>query len=469
MVAVADGLRFNVIAEPTEIDTRSWAYVSQNGTADQVLDYLKTGNLQRIDLALIAFRMKDQGFFQQAIDTLHHRLAYNDVLWSYGLKHDDRAAINQYLQHADNFLAQCGPWLECELVNIRPVARHWYQHREYWPLVNARVHQLGPERRILNDAIWNQYHQLLAILARHPRLDDEARLAMTGYYLLQDRVAEALGQFERVNVENTASRLQADYLAAYLAMYESQPERAAEIASPYQQYPVQRWRELFAAVLAQVNEIRGGETEVVNPDDQTQLQTAAAARTPEFEFVVEGPAVRLDYQNLDEITVNYYLMDVELLFSRNPFVQRQEEGFAMIRPNATQTIALPGDALQFEFPLPDEFRTRNVLVEISGAGQTRSQASYANSMNVRLIQQYGQLQVTATATQKPLPQMYVKVYARQPDGSVHFYKDGYTDLRGRFDYASLSNQNLDNVDQFAILVINDQYGAVVREADVPGE
>ena len=38
----------------------------------------------------------------------------------------------------------------------------------------------------------------------------------------------------------------------------------------------------------------------------------------------------------------------------------------------------------------------------------------------------------------PLPRAYVKVYAKYPDGSIRFYKDGYTDSRGRFDYASLS-------------------------------
>ena len=33
---------------------------------------------------------------------------------------------------------------------------------------------------------------------------------------------------------------------------------------------------------------------------------------------------------------------------------------------------------------------------------------------------------------------YVKVYGRAQDGSVKFFKDGYTDLRGKFDYVSLN-------------------------------
>ena len=63
--------------------------------------------------------------------------------------------------------------------------------------------------------------------------------------------------------------------------------------------------------------------------------------------------------------------------------------------------------------------------------------------------------------------MYVKVYAQMKDGRVRFYKDGYTDLRGRFDYASLNTNELDFVDKFALLVLSEEHGAVVREAAPP--
>ena len=53
------------------------------------------------------------------------------------------------------------------------------------------------------------------------------------------------------------------------------------------------------------------------------------------------------------------------------------------------------------------------------------------------------------------------------NGSVRFYKDGYTDLRGRFDYGSLSTGGIDQVRKFSILVMSDTHGALVREADPP--
>jgi hypothetical protein len=62
--------------------------------------------------------------------------------------------------------------------------------------------------------------------------------------------------------------------------------------------------------------------------------------------------------------------------------------------------------------------------------------------------------------------VYVKVFADH-DGTPAFYRDGYTDLRGKFDYASLSTGDLDNTRRFSILVMSDDHGAVVKEAKPP--
>ena len=48
-----------------------------------------------------------------------------------------------------------------------------------------------------------------------------------------------------------------------------------------------------------------------------------------------------------------------------------------------------------------------------------------------------------------------------------FYKDGYTDLRGRFDHATLSTDDLDRVERFALLVVSGDAGATVIEAPPP--
>jgi hypothetical protein len=46
-------------------------------------------------------------------------------------------------------------------------------------------------------------------------------------------------------------------------------------------------------------------------------------------------------------------------------------------------------------------------------------------------------------------------------------KDGYTDLRGKFDYASVSTSDADTAEKFSILVLHPEKGVAIREAQVP--
>jgi hypothetical protein len=467
LVAHAAPVTLKSVAKLSRIDKASWEYLSQFGTSEDVLKYLEQANLHRTNLDKIAFRVQDKAFFGTVTGLLAQRHAYSDTLWSYSLKHNAPAVAREYLQHADGFVGQCGAFIDSPLLTIDPVARRAYQHLDYRPLVNARAHQLGLRRQIVNDRFHAQYHQLLKILSYRADLDDAELMAVTYYLLLQDRIDEALGTFGRVHAEQLATRLQYDYFASYLAMVRQQPQQAREIAAKYAQYPVDRWRDLFTAMLAQLGEIAGQDTKVVDKESRTEVQTKLAATEASFDFQVEAKKVTLNYQNLKQVQVNYYLMDIELLFSRNPFVQQYSGQFSNIRPNLTQTVELPPKQAALTFDLPKQLHSSNVLVEITGVGQTKSRAYYANALAVQVVENYGQIQVKHSETGKPLAKVYVKVYAQMQDGTVKFYKDGYTDLRGRFDYTSLSTNELDFAKKFSLLVLSDEHGAVVREASPP--
>ena len=451
---------FNVVKQLTKIDKQSWDYISQYGSEGDVLNFLKIENILRVNLDRIAWRVQDKAFFEKVIPLLAARHVYNNTLWSYGVKHDDVPAIRQFLQFANQFVSECGAWLDSPLLTIDPIVRHSYEQMDYRPLVNARVGQLGRKREILNDRFLAQYQHLLTILSYRPQLDNSERMAVIYYLLLQDRVEESLEFFSRVDPAQLATHLQYDYFAAYLDFYKAEPNLARQIAAKYAGYPVDRWREAFANIVNQADEIGKQSVKVADKEDRTQVQTAQAASTPSFDFTVEAKQVKINYQNLKSVRVNYYQMDIELLFSRNPFVQGEAKQFSNILPNQTETIKLPAGATNFEFPLPAKLLNSNVLVEIVGAGQTRSQAYYSNALRVKVVENYGQLWVTHDKDSAPLPKVYVKVYARMKNGEVKYYKDGYTDLRGCFDYTSLNTNELDFVDKFSILVLSDEHGAL---------
>ena len=290
---------------------------------------------------------------------------------------------------------------------------------------------------------------------------------MTYYLFLQDRIEEALATFAKVNRDNITEKMQYDYCAAYAKFFSDEPEAARQIAEKYADHPVDRWRNTFAVIVGQLNEASGKNAAAIDPENREQQQGQLAATEPSLDFTVEAKKINLSYRNLETVQINFYEMDVELLFSRNPFVQQAGGNFASIRPNRSLIVELKKDDAIHVLDLPDDLQNSNVLVEVVGGGQAKTQPYFSNSLSVQVIENYGQVVVTHNQTKKPVSKAYVKVYAQMASGEVKFYKDGYTDLRGRFDYASISTNDLDVAAKFSILVLSEEFGAIVREASPP--
>jgi hypothetical protein len=469
LVAFAEASTLRVVPEPSEVDRTSWQYVSQNGTDEQVLAYLDAANLQRTDLEKIAWRMRDRTLFEQVIGRLRERHVYSDVLWSYGIRHQDAGVAREYLRHRNGFIAHCGTALQSPLLTIDPVERHAWQHIEYMPLFNARAHRIGKNHRIMNRHFGWQYAAFLRVLGARATLDDADWMSATYYLLLQDRVEDAMTCFARVRPERLPTHVQYDYMRAYLDFFSADHAIARGIAERYRDYPVLRWRSRFRDVLNHLDEAEGKVVTRGDEESRTERQTRLAAEEPALDLRVESRRITLAYRNLKSVEIRYYRMDVEFLFSTHPFVQQGAGSFAFIRPNGSETRNLPGDRSTVTFALPRAFLNANVLIEVQGAGITRRQAYFANALDVTWTERYGQLRVAHRESRRPLHTVYVKVFARMSDGRVRFYKDGYTDLRGRFDYASLSATDTPRVARYAILVLSDEHGAVIREVAPPAQ
>ena len=81
---------------------------------------------------------------------------------------------------------------------------------------------------------------------------------------------------------------------------------------------------------------------------------------------------------------------------------------------------------------------------------------------------FGRLKVTHSETGAPIPRAYVKVFYRTSEGDKgRFYKDGYTDLRGVYDYTAISTDELGKTQRFALLVVSDADGSAIKEASPP--
>ena len=499
VAGAAKPFTFKVVKQLSQVDKTSWDYISQSGTEAEVLAFLEKTNLARLDLEKVAWRARKSAEFFRKLTALfakHH--IWSEPVWRYAVQHNDTGALREWLRHQDDFLAQCGPWLDAKLISIDPIERRSYEHLEYSPLVNQRAHRIGAENKIPNPVFRGEYQHLLGILAHKPALDAIDQLSIVYYLFLQDRIEEALARLAAIKADALPTRLQLDYLRAYAALYEEQTQQARTIAAAYADYPVDRWRKLFAEVTTQLDEIEG-KAPARPPGDQPdreKQQAELAGSEPAFDFKVENRAIALTWKNLREVTINYYLMDPEFLFSASPFVTQDSGRFAIIKPTQTAKQTLPEGKDALDLPLPDAFAKANVLVEMLGAGQRKAQAYHANTLKLTLAENYGRLEARDQLANKAVAKAYVKVYARLRNGSVRYFKDGYTDLRGKFDYASLNSSQspapprplphgaqqggatgldyqmlapseLGEVERLAILLMSDTHGTLVREVAPP--
>ena len=466
LVGSAQPRALNVVATPSQVDTASWDHVSQNGTEDQVIEFLRHRSLAGVDLDRMAWRLKSKAFFERAVQMLRERHVYAPLTWSYALLHNVPAAAREFLRTQDNFVISCGSALTSPLLTIDPFERRIYEHLEYWPFVNARAHQLGRERAILNDKLRIQYSRFLDKVCHRPSPTQEDLLEAAYYLLLQDRVEEASEIVARGGPDGEVARLQRDYMTAYLGFTRNDLASSRGVAEKNAAHPVERWRRLFREVLSQLDEIEG-KTAPPKDADSPANQQALAATEPSLDVEIEGSEAVVRHRNLTECRVSYYLMDVELLFSRTPFLGESSGQFSLVRPNAVEVVKLDPSKDAARVPIPERFLARNVLVEVSAAGLRKAKTRFAGTLDAQIAEAFAQARVTNAASSRPSSGVYVKVYARRGDGSVKFYKDGYTDLRGRFDYGTLSTSDLDDVQRFALLFVSDDGAAVLREAAPP--
>jgi len=486
-IAIAvPSISLTVLDAPDSVDESSWTYVASWGTDDHVLAHLKNANLFKINLEAIAWRMANRKFFEACLAQLTDYGIYNPTLWAYSMKHNDTPRLREFLESNAEIVNRVGPLFQSEHMSVEPVDRLQFEHLDFRPLVVARMHQLGPKRVILNDGLAVQYERMMGILAHQKTIESEQRLALVCYMLLQNRIEEAISHFAKIDMTTLESKLQYDYFAAYLDMVQGKFDDADIRSQKYANSPNPRWRDWFGQVRSQVAErkaIQAGKTaDIAKTEDwktdpanrllsgnREQQNINESAGLPVLDLIQEGEKIVLRHRNLETIAVKYYLMDVELLFSRSPFAQQDGGRLSMIEPNGAEVMKVDksGSVKDVSLLIPPTLKNKNLVIEVSGGGLQKNLVLYANSLVVNHSPNMGRLQILTKSGLQPLEGAYVKVYAKDKTGAVKFYKDGYTDLRGQFDYTSLSTSDLDTTERFSLLVLHPEHGTSVRESEPP--
>ncbi len=111
-----------------------------------------------------------------------------------------------------------------------------------------------------------------------------------------------------------------------------------------------------------------------------------------------------------------------------------------------------------------------MVIEITSSdanGIKKMKTYFPTTIKTQLYENLGEIKVVDFEG-FPLPMSYVKVYGKKGSSPATFFKDGYTDLRGRFNYAELSGStDAASITKFAIFVICDSHGSLIKEARNP--
>jgi len=454
----------NVVAESSKRDTTSWRYVSQKATKGEVLEYLKTKNLTKVDLAKTGWRFIDGDFAKKATAVLEGRGVYCQALWLAGLSWKDafderriREALSR-LENRKRLASRLGPVFRSSLVEIEPEESDIFEHREYWPMINARTHAKGGAATIANSGLKMTYREFLDTLAAKGSLGAADRLLAAVYLVSQDRIPEAEELVGLVRAGDVETKMQLDYLKAYLAFSRGDVREGLSLAEKWAEgASTPLWRGRFREVVAQAKETLGGKDAAGGRGDQSAAAPSIALRAEAKDGVPEGVVVTA--RNLASCTLKAYPVDVEIGFSKDPFGQNGavSGGILGMKPAWTEEVAL-AEAKETRVALPKGLRRTNLVLVASGAdGRAEERLELTpGSLDVQVAREARQLRVRG-ADGRPLAGAYVKVYAKDASGrETKFHKDGYTDMRGAFDYESVSTDTEFRPAEFAVFVQGDE-------------
>jgi len=210
------------------------------------------------------------------------------------------------------------------------------------------------------------------------------------YLLMQERVTEAVAEFAKIrdpedlNDQRGDARMQYDYIKAYLDFFicgksgSLEFKDARAIVGKYVNYPVLHWRTLFKEIAEQLKEIDESykvkkeeekkQEKFDNFEDNEHDRKRKQVRMePQMDFVIDSQTktIIIDYINVERVKINYYLIDLEIMFSKTPFISSDTQDFSFVQPFLSEELALDSNSTTFKFPITEELATRNLIIEVA--------------------------------------------------------------------------------------------------------
>ena len=466
--------KITVLDQPREVNLETMANILSSGGVKDILEFLKRKNLRNrsvFSFETIGWLMKDKEFYNQVMAIFRDRGFFYQQAWQFGLFHADMVTVRELLQHESmRFHFKSLFYLKTGKMEIEasPV-------KDYFPLVNPRAHALQEKgSNIMNKQFQKTYKDFLLYLIYKGSPSLEDRVQWVVYLLLQDRVHEADIIFKNIQIKETlATKIQSDYVAAYISFMTEYPnfDRAKRLCEEYLDYPILSWRNLFVEIANQLSEFEETDLQkdpLSTGKDQTTKEKAES--TPHFTAEIKESKIQVQYRNQRELRVEFYKIDLEILFTQDPFEAKLDSSLTNVLPFLVQTtpVAHKNSLESVSIPIPMNIASNNLLIKVVDSAHKSLILKYLPfTLKASVNQEHGILKLLHPETLKPIPKLYVKCFAKMANGLTRFFKDGYTDLRGSFDFASMNTSGASGAQKFRLLVLAKEFGAGLFESGMP--
>ena len=448
------------------------------GTQEDIIDFIKKkGSIENEDLEKIMFMLDDFNFYQKLINVLKQSYIFNEEIWKYSLKYLDLENMKEYLINLGekNILSCMGHEIDLNFIKIDKTNNaHILNHLDYYPMFNSRIFQLKKDKSILNVEFRETYQNYISFLITLQKISDREYLRLCYYLILQKRIKEANQVFNRINYDNIKGNnlcslnLQYDYMQAYLDFCDknSNFQKAREICKKYKNFVIKSWANMFQEIEDQLNEYDGNiNYEQLISGEESQLTQNGKKQTTWDEIFLSLEIkndINILYKNISELVLKFYIIDIEIIFSRSPFIKETHVDFDFVKPNKIINLKVENMKSKKEelisIPIPNELKKTNFYLEVISGNKRVYDIYYASSLNYSLSESTGEIKVM-DENLNTLSKIYVKCFCETNKGKILFYKDGFTDLRGKFNYLQLNNDLVNNVKRFSILILSKDNGS----------
>ena len=229
--------------------------ILSTGNISKILKFMESKNIlnpQLFNFNDIYWLLKSKSFYDLLIPLLRKKGIFDFTVWSYSILHNDLNTFKEFLNTTiikSTFSSI--KYLHNNVVNIDD-----FEIKEYYPLVNPRVHSLNQNNNILNISFKKTYTKLLEYLFQKGKLVTVDKLTLINYLICQDRMEESLKLHLTITeseIQSLECRIQYDYLTAYLDFINGYPNfnKAKSICQEYLSFPVLTWRNLFVEIANQ--------------------------------------------------------------------------------------------------------------------------------------------------------------------------------------------------------------------------